>query len=230
MRLAILLCVTVCAAFPAEALDLSQRPESCERIATAQYDNCSIANIFRCPGEQAAFWIETLDADSILTIETRNADHGSQSIVFVGQDFSMRLVQSKAHPRDTILNGSAADTIVGELDMFGMVRPITGETRYSHAGETVVLAGETFARISFVGTVELPPPMPETVGDGTFLYSERLDLLVEEVVRADVGGVIDASQLAHLALTGQDGFGDETPGYGCGELSGLPLLETEAPA
>ena len=229
MRLALLLCLTVCTASQAAADDLTLRPGSCERTATAQYDNCSIANIFRCTG-QSAFWIETLDVDNILSIETRNADHGSQSIAFVGQDFSMRLVQSKAHPRDTILNGSAADTITGEFEMFGMVRPISGESRYGHAGETSVLAGETFARISFVGTVVFPPPVPETVGDGTFLYSDRLDLLIEETVRYDVGGVVDAYSLAHLALPGQAGFGDETPGYGCGELSLLSHTRTEAPA
>lgn len=229
MRLAFLLCLTLGAALPAAAEDLTSRPESCERTATAQYDNCSIANIFRCTGP-SAFWIETLDVDNILSIETRNADHGSQSIAFVGQDLSMRLAQSKAHPRDTILNGSAADTIVGEVEMFGMVRPISGETRYGHAGETTVLAAETFARISFVGTVVFPPPMPETAGGGTFLYSDRLDLLVEEAVRYDVGGVVDAYNLAHLALPGQDGFGDETPGYGCGELSRLSYPRTEAPA
>jgi hypothetical protein len=215
-------------ASPVVAEDLPLRPVGCERIATAQYDNCSIANVFRCPGE-AAFWIETLDKDNLLTIETRNADHGSMSVTYAGQDVSMQLTQSKMHPRDVIREGLGSDQVVGTFTMFGMSKPISGETEYSHIGETEVLAGETFARIAFVGSVTLPPPMPKMEGSGSFLYSDRLDLLVEEETRFNFSGAPETHRLAHLALPGQKGFGDETPGYGCGELSHLSLPMTKAP-
>jgi hypothetical protein len=228
MRLILALSLAASHGAPANAQTV--RPESCERIATAQLDNCSVANIFRCSGEVFTFWIETLDADNILTIETRNADHGSMSVIFVGQGVSMQVTQSKAHPRDTIRNGTAEDRVAGEFELFGMKRPIAGKTRYGHAGETTVLAGETFARIAFTGSVKLPPPMPEISGGGTLLYNDRLDLLVEEDVRYDAGSGADSYRLSHLSLPGQARFGDETPGYGCGELSGLPPKGAEVPA
>lgn len=229
MRLAFSLGMAIFAAPQAVAEDLSLRPESCARLATVQYENCSVTNTFRCTDQSVAFWIETVDADNILTIETRNADHGTQSWNFVGQDVIMRFSQSKAHPRDTIRNGSAKDTIEGEVDLFGVVGPVTGETSYSHAGETMTLAGESFARIAFQGAIVAPWPISEIVGGGTFLYSDKLDLLIEEEVRVD-HPVAETYRLSHLALAGQDGFGDETPGYGCGQLSRLtrPIAEAAA--
>ncbi len=230
MRLASFLGLAILAAPQAVAQDLSLRPASCVRVATAQYDNCSIDNIFRCSDDGIAFWIESLDANDLLTIETRNSDHGSLSVDFVGQGVTMFLSQSKAHPRDTILNGTAEDTITGEFELFGMKRPIFGETKYGHAGETAVLAGVTFARIAFNGIVTLPQPMPAMTGGGTYLYSDALDLLIEEEVLFDGGAGVEPYRLAHLSLPDQAGFGDETPGYGCGELSQLSRRSTEAPA
>lgn len=230
MRSFLALCITFLSAAPLAAEDLTLRPQSCVRAATVQYDNCSIANIFKCTGQPAAFWIETLDSDNILTIETRNADHGSMTIAFVGQDISMKLTQTKAHPRDTIRIGSATDTVEGEMEIFGMKRPLSGRTSYGYAGETIVLAGETFGRIAFQGGIALPPPMPEMTGGGTFLYSDRLDLLIEEAVTIDAGTGLDGHNLSKLSLPGQAGFGDETPGYGCGELSKLDLGGEEVPA
>jgi hypothetical protein len=228
MRKSVVVALLTIQASRAVADDLPLRPESCERAATVQYDNCSIVNIFRC-STGAAFWIESLDSDNILTIETRNADHGSTSISYVGQGASMHISQSTAHPRDTIRNGAASDKIVGLFGLFGMSRPISGETNYSHSGETDVLAGETLARIDFAGSVSFPPPMSEIKGSGTILYSDRLDLLIEEKIRFEIGSTLESYSLVHLSLPGQKGFGDETPGYGCGELSLMSRTATEAP-
>lgn len=229
MRLASVLGMAILAAPQAVAEDLSLRPESCERLATVQYDNCSVTNTFRCADQSPAFWVEMVDADNMLTIETRNIDHGTQLWNFDGQGVTMRFSQSKAHPRDTIRNGSAEDTITGEVDLFGVVGPVSGETSYGHSGETMALAGESFARIAFQGSIVAPWPMPEIMGGGTFLYSDKLDLLIEEEVRVD-HPVFEVYRLAHLALAGQNGFGDETPGYGCGQLSRLVPRTAEAPA
>jgi hypothetical protein len=141
----------------------------------------------------------------------------------------MRLSQTEAHPRDTILTGSGEDTIVGEFELFGMTQPISGETKYSYTGETEVLAGDTLARIAFVGSVTMPPPMEKIEGTGTLLYSDKLDFLIEEEVRFDFGAGPETHRLKQLALPGQSGFGDETPGYGCGELSLMSGANTEAP-
>jgi hypothetical protein len=226
MRLTLALCLAASFAVPVHAQ--TARPDSCERIATTQLDNCSVTNTFRCQGEAFSYWIENLDADAVLTIETRNANHGSMSVFYVGQDLSMEISQSKAHPRDTIQNGSAEDRIAGELEVFGMKRPISGQSQYGHAGETVVLAGETFARIVFTGAIQLPPPMPPLSGGGTLLYSDRLDLLIEEEVRYEAALESESYRLAHLALADQAGFGDETPGYGCGEMSFLVPRDAES--
>jgi hypothetical protein len=228
MRLVLVLPMAICPALSATAEVLTVRPESCERLATAQFDNCSVANIFRCQGDEAAFWIETIDADNMMIAEARNVDHSTLSVAYLGQGASMRLSQSKAHPLDTIRDGSGKDIIEGEFRLFGMSRPVYGHTDYGHAGESTQLAGETFARIAFTGSVALPPPMPETKGDGTLLYSEKLDLLVEERVHYEVGGTVDAYNLSHLSLSGQARFGEEIPRFGCGELSFLPDNKTEA--
>jgi hypothetical protein len=229
MRNVLILACLTATAQPATAQEATLRPESCARLATVQYDNCSITNIFRCGDGVAAFWIESLDADDILTVETRNADHGSETLDFVGQGVSIRMTQTKAHPRDTITNGTADDSITGEFQIFGMSRPIVGQTSYGYAGEETVLAGVTFARIAFNGSVTLPPPMPAMTGGGTYLYSEDLDLLIEESVNFDAETDGETFRLAHLSLAGQDGFGDETPGYGCGQLSQLRLNPAEIP-
>lgn len=230
MRKFLTLCVLMASAPHLVAAEGSAiRPESCVRLATAQYDNCSITNVFRCGDDAAPFWIESLDADNILTVETRNSDHGSQTLDFVGQGVTIRMAQTKAHPRDTITNGTAEDTVTGEFEIFGLSRPIFGQTTYGYAGETAEIAGVTFARIAFNGSISLPPPMPEMTGAGTYIYSDALDLMVEETVTfdADFG---ESYRLAHLSLSGQDGFGDETPGYGCGQLSLLRPSATGAPA
>jgi hypothetical protein len=228
MRRLFLLFLGLAAAAPVAAQDAPMRPLSCERIATAQFDNCSVTNAFRCDEGEIAFWIETIDDDNLLIIETRNPDHGTVSVDYVGQGISMRLSQSKAHPRDTIRNKLGSDTISGDIVLFGMLRPISGETSYVHAGETVDLAGRTFARISFKGSIQFPAPMPEIRGEGTLLYDGDLDLYVEERIAFDFGGDGDRYAIAHLALPGQEGFGDETPGYGCGVLSWLPQSSTES--
>lgn len=228
MRLALVLGMVIGPALPVAAEPSTARPQGCERIATAQFDNCSVTNLFRCPDSTVAFWIETIDADGVMTIETRNPDHGTLSVIYVGQGVSMRMTQTAAHPRDTLRTGAAEDSLTGEMEMFGMTRAISGRTSYAHAGETTELAGETFARIAFTGTVELPPPMPETSGGGTFLYHEGRDLLIEERVSFDLGGIGETYSLAHLSLPGQARFGDKTPGYGCGEMSRLGGPEAEA--
>jgi hypothetical protein len=228
MRKFVILACLVGPVTPVLAQTVPQRPESCERKATAQFDNCSTTNIFRCDGEAFQFWTETLDGDGILVIETRNAAHGSMQVYYVGQDTSMEIYQSEAHPRDTIRNGTAEDTIDGTFELFGMRRPVSGRNSYSHDGETVSLADESFARIAFVGSVTLPPPMQEISGRGTFLYSDRLDLLIEEEVRYDFDGIADAYKLARLSLPGQKGFGDETPNVGCGEMSQMMPPATKA--
>ncbi|MDZ4088294.1 MAG: hypothetical protein U1E69_16015 [Tabrizicola sp.] len=226
MRLAFLPCLTVCSASLAAADGSALRPESCSRLATAQYDDCSVANVFRCADGAPAFWIESRDAYG-LTVETRNLNHGSVMWDLVGQGMVVRLDQSKAHPRDTIQNGRAEDRIVGELELFGRTQPISGETSYGYFGETTVLAGETFARITFSGVIRMPPPVPDIDGGGLFLYSDRLDLLLEEEVRVDLETGSSVYRLTRLALSGQAGFGDETPRDGCGEISGLSLPGSE---
>jgi hypothetical protein len=226
MRLTLALTIAVGLAVPAHAQ--FARPETCERIATTQFDNCTVSNIFRCEAEAFTFWIETLDADGALTVETRNADHGSMAYYFASEDASIQLTTTKAHPRDTIRLGAAEDLIAGELAIFGMTRPVSGQTRYGYAGETTELAGETLARIAFEGSIVLPPPMPDLSGGGSFLYSDRLDLLIEEEVRYEAALEGESYRLAHLALADQAGFGDETPGYGCGEMSFLVPRDVES--
>lgn len=228
MRLALVLPIAICPALDAAADDRTHRPEGCERVLTAQFDNCTVSNTFRCQNEAAAFWIETIDGDNLMAVEARNADHGTLSVDYVGQGLSMQISQSKAHPRDTVRNGSGADTILGTMNFFGMSRPLSGTTSYGHVGETRDLAGQTFARIAFYGSAVFPPPMPEAKGDGTLLYSAKIDVLIEERVHYDLGGKIEANNLVHLALPGQSGFGEEVPRHGCGELSFLSDHRTEA--
>jgi hypothetical protein len=187
-------------------------------------------NVFRCTGEPFAFWLETIDADAAQVIEMRNAAHGSMYIEYVGMNSSVQTWQSQAHPRDTIRTGSGADEILGTIEIFGMKRPISGKAAYSYSSEMTVLADEEFARIDFVGSVFLPPPMGEMRGSGTFLYSDRLDLLIEDETRLDYIGAPKNYRLARLSLPGQKGFGDETPGVGCGEMSQLSTRQTGAPA
>jgi hypothetical protein len=230
MRTFLILACLACLAPPALAQGLSQRPASCERVATAQYDNCSVVNHFRCTGESFAFWIETLDADAILMIELRNAAHGSMFVDYVGMGSSLTLSQTEAHPRDVIRTGSGSDQISGTFKLFGMSRPLSGNTSYGHAGETAEIAGEIFARISFAASVVFPPPVGDMGGSGTFLYSDRLDLLLEEEQRFDFSGAPADYRLARLSLPGQTGFGDETPDIGCGEMSLVPLHAPQVPA
>lgn len=228
MRLTLAMMIGAALAVPAHAQ--FARPESCERIATTQFDNCTVSNIFRCEAEAFTFWIETLDAHGALTIETRNADHGSMAFYFPSDGAAIEVTTTKAHPRDTIRLGAAEDLIAGELAIFGMTRPVSGQTRYGYAGETAELAGETLARIVFEGSIVMPPPMPKLSGGGSFLYSDRLDLLIEEEVRYDGEMSGNSYRLAHLSLPGQARFGDETPGFGCGEMSRLAPLDTQVPA
>lgn len=228
MRLTLALTFAAGLAMPAHAQ--FARPESCVRVATTQFDNCTVSNIFRCQAEAFTFWIETLEADGAVTVETRNADHGSMAYYFASVDASIQVTTTKAHPRDTIRLGAAEDHIAGQLTIFGMTRPVSGHTDYGYSGETTELAGETLARIAFNGSIVLPPPMPDLSGGGSFLYSDRLDLLIEEEVRYDGEMVGESYRLKHLSLPGQARFGDETPSYGCGEMSRMTPLDAQVPA
>ncbi len=230
MRVALALCLLTGSALPVAAQGLLTRPESCKRIVTAQYDDCTVTNTFRCAEVEEPFWIESVDDDGLLTIETRNADHGSVRLEYLAEGVSMRVVQSKAHPRDIVVAGSGQDTIVGQFTVFGMTRPVTGKTSYAFAGEKADHPGTPFVRITFVGEVVMPYPMPAFVGSGSMLYSDALDVLIAEETRFDEGLVEKPINLTQLALSGDAGFGDEFPKYGCGELSRLALPDGKDPA
>ncbi len=230
VRTAIALCLLAGTAPPAASDEAFTRPESCERIATAQYDDCSVTNTFRCQDADQPFWVESIDADNFLMIETRNADHGTIKFDYVAEGLSMSLVQSKAHPRDVIRAGTGQDTIVGELTVFGMTRTISGATSYAHAGETVDHSGMVFARINFRQKVTMPYPVPSFEGSGSMLYNAVLDLLVAEDTRFDEGLPSEPVGLSRLSLPGHAGFGEENPQFGCGEYSWNTAISPEDPA
>jgi hypothetical protein len=230
MRSVLILASIVSPAFPLAAEVAPQRPKSCERIATAQYDNCSVTNLFRCTGEGFAFWVETVDAEFAMMVETRDATHSSLHIDYVGLDTSLSLTSSSPHPRDIVRDGSGADSITGSIEMFGLTRPVFGKTRYDHSGKKTLLAEQSFARIDYDGAVSFPPPMGDVQGSGSFLYNDALDLLIEEETRFDLGAGAESYRLARLSLPGQKGFADETPGVGCGEMSHMTLPGLQVPA
>jgi hypothetical protein len=229
MRLLFALCL-ITAAGPVCGQDALKRPQSCQLVATSQYDDCSVTNAYRCdPAEPVAFWLEEIDSDGLLSIETRAADHGTTGLIFEGEGEVMRMTTVTEHPSRALITGQRLEEATGTLTMFGMKQSFAGSASYVYAGEMAEMAGTRFHRMDFGGSITFPDPVGSITIKGTYLFQEQLDLLIEETYEmTDAGSPVERVRLRSVTLDGQPGFGSTQPGYGCGELSLNAVLQTEA--
>lgn len=203
------------AALPAAAQDVLQRPEGCVLVATAQSDNCTAENYFRCPG-RSAFRLEVSDRKGGLQVQTYDADHGTLEIAYSDGGFRLKAKPKVQHPRVALKTGSIHERTTGTVYFKGSSQPSIYEGDYTYKGETRKLGGETFHRLSYSGLLSYPA-VPETLtASGSVLFNERLDLRVAEVDVSDGrGGPARVTKLKSLALEGQKGFGSTKPKFGC---------------
>lgn len=236
MRAALTLCLLtgslVGSAFPAAAEDVFQRPESCVRVATAQYDDCTVSNQFRCGAEGAVFGREeTYGPKGLLDVGTDFPDE--QVLRFdspiEGEDVVVRYVGGDLE--EALREGTTNGSSVIELEGWPPEDSMTSDEVYRYFGETVEVAGKRFHRIDVTVTVSLSVTGRLFQTKEVRLYDDESELLVTEKSETKSNSMPDSSlALVTLALPGQPGFASETPIHGCPPTSSRALPHLEVPA
>ena len=231
MRIACAVCLVLVTSVPAVAENVFQRPPSCERLATAQNNDCEVMNIFAC------------QTDSDLTHRYEINDEAAEPMVVLWHDqtdlLSVHVPWTEDGLSVTIKGPSVAAAIAaksanltasGEVTMMGMKRDVTGQARYVFDGQTVELAGQTFQLVAAEIEAYPPYPMEPLTGSVVVAHSDALKLSVPYESKLDLDLEGEVSRLSTLSLPGQDGFGVEIPTVGCRGLSYLSFTPLEVPA
>lgn len=238
MRSGVILACLSCLAPPALAQDLLQRPESCERTATAQYSGCEVSNYFSCADTNpAAYRVESIDEEGVTTVESYDENFGAVGLADSSGELKASFDTQTTHPRFALEAGRRDEQFEASMDVLGATMTLRGASTYRFTGETVLLAGETFHRIPFDGEIVTSgtvfgTPMDFTMtAEGSMIFNDRLNLWLEEVSRTRIDGEPEeVSRLRRLSLPGQEGFGIEAPHYDCGGISFLPASALGVPA
>lgn len=230
MRASLALCLTAGSALPSGA-DIFTRPEDCERLATVQYDNCRVENVFRCAKDTDKYIrIENADSEEFYSVWTYNFRTETASLNYRdGTETTYRY--SGDQIEDAVKHGSAQEHFESEIFMFGLRKPISGEHNYFYDGETEVIAGLEFHKLRAETVRVNPYPMGDDRSRQLLLLNTENDLAVvtEEADVSDPENTLTV-RMKELALPGQAGFGDETARYGCAQISRADFDPTETPA
>lgn len=215
----------------ASAEALASRPKGCVLVATTQNDRCEVENHFRCTGTgPVAFRTEFTDGNGGFEVQTFDANHGTIEIASARGGFRITAKTVTDHPREVVAKGSGQERAKGRFSSKGNSQGSSLSLDLAHIGQSRRLAGKTFQRISYAGTLTYPESSTRFVVSGSRLYSAELDLLIAEVDVPDgKGKPVRPTKLKSLALEGDRGFGSTSPAYGCAPISSLALPRSEAP-
>lgn len=217
MKTAFALCLIAGAALPAGAEDSLQRPKGCVLVATVQDDHCAATNYFKCTGAgPVTYRKEVHYGGGQVEIHSYDANYGGLEIVSPAGGAHYTIRSSGDHPRAVI-----AAKKVGKIEHATISRGSKTQTaemvlNYTYSGKTRELGGVTFQRLEYATTIAFPASGSVLQTSGNNLYSEKLDLLVNELEVSDgQGGPSRKIKLKSLALDGQKGFGATKPKFGC---------------
>lgn len=238
MRIVMFLTCHVFLSTPVLAEVPLQRPDSCVRVATAQYSDCDVYNHFKCTGTSPVVYrVESVDESGVLTIETYDANHGAIGLSDSSGEMASSITTQTEHPRLALETGLRNERFEGTINGFGATLTLQGQSTYRYTGERLKLTGETFHRMPFDAEVlSEGTAFGEDMGfsmtvEGSMLFTDKLDLWLEEASRSKFDqDAEEVSNLRLLSLPGQDGFGDEAPMFGCSGISHLKLWTPEVPA
>jgi hypothetical protein len=223
MRYSLIVGLSIGLGGPALSEDVSVRPESCERLATIQYDDCEVENLFRCARREGEYFrSEYADAYEIYSIQIEDPVSSTVDLHFLYQSGGTNLAYSGGTPADAIATGRSEQKITGFLSLFGMRRPISGESTYIYEGQTEEIGGLTYHLLISKDRAVLPPPMGEAQGSSVYLLNKEADLFIQKESNFSLlPGKVKTTRMVELSRPGQPGFTDEVARYGCGDISRL---------
>jgi hypothetical protein len=208
------------------AEDVFVRPESCVHVATIQFDTCEVDRVFRCEViNSTLFWVERMEDHGLGSITIRNQNHAEHRLLEGGEE-RMTLSYSEApHPRDILEVGNGERVASGVRRSFGTALTMEYREKLRARGDTIAISGHEVAVIVGQVTLEMPLPLGVVKAAVVYGYLADADLLVELEYR--VHPEERSKVLRKLSLLGEEGFEDEHPRFGCGELARLPQVPRE---
>lgn len=220
-----------CAAAPAAAEDLFQRPEVCVLFATAQYDDCTVTNMFDCPAlglERSETWRRD-GLHEVSQGSVSDQQHFTQAAATTG---SIRFQAVGDTLDDVVASGTGNGGGVGEYQVYGMWLPVTIHFAGRHEGETRRIGDVSFEVIQTRQDFQFPYPAEVIVQDFTILYDPvtKISILERRAPVSGMPGNPPTTRLTRLSLQGQAGYGAEVPVDGCPAISGLDLPVQEIPS
>ena len=214
--------------------NIFDRSELCVGLMTIQKRGCEVETIYRCPMDSGeVFRSETYTADGLDGIELTDMNYDPMIFTDATGEFKATTQKPETwstHPDDAVRTGKGEFHQVGQLEIFGITKPVRMDGTIVHNPVAFVLDGISFRHFEVSSQAQLPYPMPTIIGTSQVYYDPISGALFEGASEVEL--LSDEENKiptvpAQIILPGQTGFGSPSPSFDCEQLSALttPVVE-----